>query len=290
MIDVPQHGTPIWDEHDFDSHDYALLCAYTHPDAPAPDLDLITDWYVWVFYFDDHFLELYKRTGDLRGARAYLDRLAAFMPVRGRDHRDAGEPGGARPRRPVGTHRAGTLARLAAAVRGEHEEPARRVTVGAREHQRRKGRQPDRVHRDAAQGRRRAVVGEPHRARGRRRGARGDRRVPADAGPARHVRGRRAPAQRPVLLRARGARRGRAVQRGAGVRAVPRADHAAGRRGGERPADLAAAPVRAHRADRGPAAARRARRGRGARWRRTSRGCRTGSPAGTSGTCGRAGT
>jgi germacradienol/geosmin synthase len=83
MIDVPQHGTPIWDEHDFDSHDYALLCAYTHPDTPAPDLDLITDWYVWVFYFDDHFLELYKRTGDLRGARAYLDRLAAFMPVEG---------------------------------------------------------------------------------------------------------------------------------------------------------------------------------------------------------------
>jgi germacradienol/geosmin synthase len=83
MIDVPQHGTPIWDEREFDSHDYALLCAYTHPDTAAPDLDLITDWYVWVFYFDDHFLELYKRTGDLCGARTYLDRLAAFMPVEG---------------------------------------------------------------------------------------------------------------------------------------------------------------------------------------------------------------
>lgn len=83
MIDVPQHGTPIWDEHDFDSHDYALLCAYTHPDATGPDLDLITDWYVWVFYFDDHFLELFKRTRDLGGARAYLDRLASFMPVSG---------------------------------------------------------------------------------------------------------------------------------------------------------------------------------------------------------------
>ena len=21
----------VWDEHDFDSHDYALLCSYTHP-------------------------------------------------------------------------------------------------------------------------------------------------------------------------------------------------------------------------------------------------------------------
>ena len=81
MVDAPQNGTAIWDEHDFDSHDYALLCAYTHPDAPGPELDLITDWYVWVFYFDDHFLELYKRTRDLAGAREYLDRLRAFMPV-----------------------------------------------------------------------------------------------------------------------------------------------------------------------------------------------------------------
>jgi germacradienol/geosmin synthase len=84
MIDVPQHGTKIWDEHDFDSHDYALLCAYTHPDASGDDLDLVTDWYVWVFYFDDHFLELYKRTRDLPSARTYLDRLAAFMPVNGK--------------------------------------------------------------------------------------------------------------------------------------------------------------------------------------------------------------
>jgi germacradienol/geosmin synthase len=83
MIDVPQHGTKIWDEHDLDSHDYALLCAYTHPEASGPDLDLITDWYVWVFYFDDHFLELYKRTGALPAARDYLDRLAAFMPISG---------------------------------------------------------------------------------------------------------------------------------------------------------------------------------------------------------------
>ncbi|MDX3192190.1 germacradienol/geosmin synthase [Streptomyces sp. MN03-5084-2B] len=83
MIDVPQHGTVIWTERDLDSHDYALLCAYTHPDAGAGELDLITDWYVWVFYFDDHFLELYKRTGDIDSARGYLDRLALFMPAEG---------------------------------------------------------------------------------------------------------------------------------------------------------------------------------------------------------------
>ncbi|MFC6882618.1 MULTISPECIES: terpene synthase family protein [Actinomadura] len=73
-------GTPdIWDERALDAMDYALLCAYTHPDCDAVELDLITDWYVWVFYFDDHFLEVFKRTRDQEGARAYLDRLGAFM-------------------------------------------------------------------------------------------------------------------------------------------------------------------------------------------------------------------
>jgi len=75
------HSEAIWDEHDLDSHDYALLCSYTHPDASATELDLITDWYVWVFFFDDHFLEIYKRTKDMEGAKAYLARLHAFMPV-----------------------------------------------------------------------------------------------------------------------------------------------------------------------------------------------------------------
>ena len=62
ILDSPEKAQdePIWDEHKFDSHDYALLFSYTHPDAPSPELDLITDWYVWVFFFDDHFLEIYR--------------------------------------------------------------------------------------------------------------------------------------------------------------------------------------------------------------------------------------
>ncbi|HEX3650683.1 MAG TPA: germacradienol/geosmin synthase, partial [Pseudonocardiaceae bacterium] len=55
----------------------------THPDTDETGLNLITDWYVWVFYFDDHFLELYKRTNDIAGAREYLARLAAFLPEDG---------------------------------------------------------------------------------------------------------------------------------------------------------------------------------------------------------------
>src|SRR5580704_13722986 len=83
MIDVPQHGTVIWTQGDLDAQDYALLCSYTHPDTTAELLDLVTGWYVWVFYFDDHFLELFKRSRDLDGARAYLDALRAFMPADG---------------------------------------------------------------------------------------------------------------------------------------------------------------------------------------------------------------
>lgn len=78
-------NSAVWDESDFDAHDYALLCAYTHPDADGPELDLVTDWYVWVFFFDDDFLELFKRTKDMEGAKDYLTRLRLFMPIEPKD-------------------------------------------------------------------------------------------------------------------------------------------------------------------------------------------------------------
>nr|WP_265575450.1 hypothetical protein [Glycomyces albidus] len=82
MLDAPaEAGGVIWDEAELDRHDYGLLCAYTHPDCDAPALDLITDWYVWVFFFDDHFLDAFKRTRDTAGAKAYLDRIPLFMPL-----------------------------------------------------------------------------------------------------------------------------------------------------------------------------------------------------------------
>ncbi|MFE7133232.1 germacradienol/geosmin synthase [Streptomyces sp. NPDC057638] len=74
-------GSGIWEESDLDAHDYALLCGYTHPDCDADILSLITDWYVWVFFFDDHFLETFKRSQDREGGKEYLDRLPAFMPM-----------------------------------------------------------------------------------------------------------------------------------------------------------------------------------------------------------------
>ncbi|MCM8549446.1 germacradienol/geosmin synthase Cyc2 [Streptomyces sp. STCH 565 A] len=74
-------GSGVWEQSDLDAHDYGLLCAYTHPDCDGPALSLITDWYVWVFFFDDHFLEKYKRTQDRLGGKAHLDRLPLFMPL-----------------------------------------------------------------------------------------------------------------------------------------------------------------------------------------------------------------
>ncbi|MGW7752975.1 terpene synthase family protein [Streptomyces violaceusniger] len=74
-------GSGIWEQKDLDAHDYALLCAYTHPDCSGAELSLITDWYVWVFFFDDHFLETFKRSQDRAAGKAYLDRLPAFMPM-----------------------------------------------------------------------------------------------------------------------------------------------------------------------------------------------------------------
>jgi germacradienol/geosmin synthase len=84
-------GSGIWEQSDLDAHDYALLCSYTHPDCDAEALSLVTDWYVWVFFFDDHFLEAFKRSQDRTGGKEYLDRLPAFMPM-GSDAADVPEP------------------------------------------------------------------------------------------------------------------------------------------------------------------------------------------------------
>lgn len=71
----------VWDERRFDSADYALFSSSVHPDAPGMKLNVVTDWYVWLFYFDDHFLEIYTHNQDLAGAQEFLDRLPAFMPL-----------------------------------------------------------------------------------------------------------------------------------------------------------------------------------------------------------------
>jgi FAD/FMN-containing dehydrogenase len=76
-----EHGTLVWHESGFDHSDFALFAALTHPDAEAAELAIATDWHVWSWYFDDYFVEVFKRRRDRDGARAFVDRLAAFMPL-----------------------------------------------------------------------------------------------------------------------------------------------------------------------------------------------------------------
>jgi germacradienol/geosmin synthase len=80
MLDAPKpSGGVVWNQAQLDAMDYPLMCAYTHPDCDQATLDLITDWYVWVFFFDDHFLEHFKYSRDHQGARQYLENLERFM-------------------------------------------------------------------------------------------------------------------------------------------------------------------------------------------------------------------
>ncbi len=71
----------IWEEDAFDRADFAGLAALTYPDASLRRLELNAHWFVTAFYFDDFFLETYKRSLDLAGGRAYVKRLEAFMPL-----------------------------------------------------------------------------------------------------------------------------------------------------------------------------------------------------------------
>ncbi|MDA2814738.1 hypothetical protein O4J56_29105 [Nocardiopsis sp. RSe5-2] len=79
--DTGPDGAPVWTRDKYEAHDFPLLAAYTHPDCDERLMKLAADWYVWVFYFDDHFLEMFKRTRDKEAAKAYLMGLRAYMPL-----------------------------------------------------------------------------------------------------------------------------------------------------------------------------------------------------------------
>ncbi|MGI5131296.1 terpene synthase family protein [Pseudonocardia sp. CA-107938] len=94
MLDAPTpSGGLVWDEAALRAMDYGLMCAYTHPDCDGEMLDLITDWYVWVFFFDDDFVERFKYSRDRAGAAAYLDRLERFMTAPGEAPPEVTNPG-----------------------------------------------------------------------------------------------------------------------------------------------------------------------------------------------------
>lgn len=81
MLGSPENadGSGIWDEPRFDSMDVALFVALTHPDAPASELELLSDWYVWGWYVEDSSTVFDGH--DVSGAKEFVSRLLAFMPV-----------------------------------------------------------------------------------------------------------------------------------------------------------------------------------------------------------------
>lgn len=74
-------GPPIWTEPGFDSDDWPLFAALTHPDACARQLTLVAQWDVCLLALDDHFVTAYKLPRDLAGARAFTARVPLFMPL-----------------------------------------------------------------------------------------------------------------------------------------------------------------------------------------------------------------
>ena len=76
-------GPPIWTGPGFDSDDWPLFAALTHPDASARKLTLVAQWDVCLLAFDDHFVTAYKAPRDLVGARAFTARVPLFMPLDG---------------------------------------------------------------------------------------------------------------------------------------------------------------------------------------------------------------
>ncbi|SDJ96989.1 germacradienol/geosmin synthase [Actinopolyspora mzabensis] len=69
----------IPDETEFDDHDYALLAGYTHPDVSAATLNLLADWYAWMFLLDDQLPPHGERTDSTPEARRDVQRLFGFL-------------------------------------------------------------------------------------------------------------------------------------------------------------------------------------------------------------------
>ncbi|MFD0420123.1 hypothetical protein [Streptomyces sp. NPDC127108] len=87
---APAEGVTLWDERVFDAADYALLAALAHPDASAPQLDLLADWYVWRYFHADRFAADFLLGRNTGGARAYAAGLRDVVTA-------AGGEGGAAP-------------------------------------------------------------------------------------------------------------------------------------------------------------------------------------------------
>lgn len=76
-------GPAGWTEEHYERSDFPHFVALVHPDARGEPLNAMTCFYIWSFYYDDVFFRTFTPRGDLVGARAYVARLPAFMPLEG---------------------------------------------------------------------------------------------------------------------------------------------------------------------------------------------------------------
>ncbi|MEU4448263.1 hypothetical protein AB0K14_38335 [Actinosynnema sp. NPDC050801] len=76
-------GFGTWSEDTFDSDDWPLFAALTHPDADREQLHRVSLWDVCLLALDDYFVAAYKDTRDPVGARVFVERLREFMPLEG---------------------------------------------------------------------------------------------------------------------------------------------------------------------------------------------------------------
>jgi germacradienol/geosmin synthase len=76
---IPDAG--LWDEEHLVGFDFPICAAMLHPDASGPELDLSSAWLTWGTYGDDFFPTMFNPTGDMAGAKVFVARLSAFMPL-----------------------------------------------------------------------------------------------------------------------------------------------------------------------------------------------------------------
>jgi germacradienol/geosmin synthase len=74
-------GSGLWSEERLAAFDFPLCAATIHPDASSAELDLSSGWLTWGTYADDYFPLIYNNTRDMAGAKAFVRRLSAFMPM-----------------------------------------------------------------------------------------------------------------------------------------------------------------------------------------------------------------